>query len=517
MPFIYIYVSLLAKISYNVDGDFMKKLSTLLLGLLYILLTLALLIQFNLFEVFNIWIKAIITIITLVFTIYILRFYTKTLSRKMTKKYDTQKRKRLLRKQTFLKVLILLLCIALSFANYFYYRVNDTFNYILNNNGAYHTVHVYALKDSPITTLSDLKDKKIGYTNQDENYGKDVLVKVLNKEFNLKEDNYSLIGYLDTKKSYEALKDSKVDIIVIDDATLDSLLSTFTTFESSTKLIKTIKGKVEIESKSVSVTTTPFNVLIAGVDNREEDGSITANTRADTIIIATINPKTQEILLTSIPRDTFMPVSCNNNIKDKATHITRKGGIQCLISSLENYLDIEINYYLKFDFQALVKLIDTVGNIKVDVAYPFCEMDSNDKADSICLKAGSQNLNGEQALAYARHRKTVTDGRRSEAQQLIIKALVKKMASPTIVTKFDSVLKIISDHMQTNLSRSEMYDLVSLVPSMGNLSFENSDVLKGDDAYEYIAQYKETMYVMKIPQDKIDEAGAKIRGLINKK
>ena len=99
----------------------------------------------------------------------------------------------------------------------------------------------------------------------------------------------------------------------------------------------------------MKVSKEAFNVLILGVDIREDEGDIHSNTRADTIMVASFDPKTMKASLVSIPRDTYTPLSYNNQ-EDKLTH-AGSYGVGCMIETVENLLDIQINYYAKFNFK----------------------------------------------------------------------------------------------------------------------------------------------------------------------
>ncbi|WP_370458162.1 LCP family protein [Bacillus sp. AR18-7] len=129
------------------------------------------------------------------------------------------------------------------------------------------------------------------------------------------------------------------------------------------------------------------------------------------------------------------------------------GGVDATIDTVENFLDIPIDYYVKFNFDSFLNLIDTIGGIDVDVPITFIEQDSQDQVDAIHVEKGYQHLNGEQALALARTRHIDNDFMRGKRQQLVIEAIGKKLLSMNSLSKFNSIIDKVSPHM-SNLSLS---------------------------------------------------------------
>ena len=196
---------------------------------------------------------------------------------------------------------------------------------------------------------------------------------------------------------------------------------------------KQVDKTTEVSTKKV---TEPFTMLLLGVDSPTEDIS-KASGLGDSIMLVTFNPKTLTATMFSIPRDTFVPITCYRNAKSKITHAAA-GGDSCMISTVENFTGIDVDYYAKINFKGLVKIVDALGGIEVDVPYSFCEQNSNRSfaaGDIQYVNAGHQTLNGEQALALSRNRKEVpecgkqwnkgtrNDFVRGQNQQLVIKVI----------------------------------------------------------------------------------------------
>ncbi|MGL4372459.1 MAG: LCP family protein, partial [Turicibacter sp.] len=163
---------------------------------------------------------------------------------------------------------------------------------------------------------------------------------------------------------------------------------------------------------------------------------------------------------TSIPRDSYVPIACFNNKKDKITH-SNNGGTECVLDTVSNWLDVDIPYYVKINFKGFVELIDSVGGVYMYVPQTIVEQNSDREfgKDLVYVEKGYQLLNGEQALALARHRKTLSNGDlgRAESQQDVIKAVIAK-----VLTEFKSinevlnVIEILGNNVETNISVNQI-------------------------------------------------------------
>lgn len=215
--------------------------------------------------------------------------------------------------------------------------------------------------------------------------------------------------------------------------------------------------EVEVEPKKVNVKKDTFNVLISGTDTRAD--TIDSPSRSDVIMVATINPKSGKVLLTSLPRDTYYPLTCTGTY-DKLTHASQFD-MGCLVDTVEDILDIKINYYLKANFYAVINLIDAVGGITVDVEDSFCGQDENDVKNAYCFAPGAMEMSGAQALSYARERKSFADGdyARAKHQQDVIDSFMKKvMLNPGSIP---NLIDVSASSVRTNMSSGELLELTN--------------------------------------------------------
>ncbi len=257
---------------------------------------------------------------------------------------------------------------------------------------------------------------------------------------------------------------------------------------NETKIIykKTIESKnTNLNLSSNKTLKEPFTILLMGVDSTENNINATDSFNGDTLMLITLNPKTLNATVFSIPRDLYVPISCRKGAKAKINSST-VGGTTCVLETIEDLIDIKIDYYAKINFRGVVDLVDALKGIDVEVTNKFCEQDSERSyANQICLDKGYQHLNGEQALAYARHRHTLPTGdlMRIQNQQLIVEAMSKKLLSLNTVTDFKDILSAISNNIVTNLSREQILSSYNILKNMVINLLSSQDALVIEKAY----------------------------------
>lgn len=212
--------------------------------------------------------------------------------------------------------------------------------------------------------------------------------------------------------------------------------------------------------RSLASATTPmkpFVALILGIDSRDGEAA-----RSDTIMLAAIHPAKQSAYLISIPRDSYLNIPGRGY--DKVNHAMAFGGPKLVKQSLEQFLGIEISRYVTVDFEGFRKAVDELGGVAIDVKKRMKYSDPSDDT-FIDLQPGLQTLTGEQALDYARYRKSDlgkedSDYQRIERQQEIMEALVSKGTSPEVLPKMHSLLAIMGDHVKMDLTEGEIASLL---------------------------------------------------------
>lgn len=220
------------------------------------------------------------------------------------------------------------------------------------------------------------------------------------------------------------------------------------------------------------------SILIMGVDsNIHRDNAESA--RTDTLMVATFNKDSKSINLVSIPRDSLVYIP-EVEREDKINHAHYFGGTKAAIETVENLLDIPIDYYVKLNFHAFVDVVDALDGISVEVPYEFKESNSMDKRDAIHLYPGVQEVDGEEALALARTRKLDSDIQRGQRQQEIIKSVIDKAASVNSILNYDDILEAVGDNMVTNMTFKDIKTFISYGTSGSKLKIDTY-TLEGED------------------------------------
>ncbi|WP_440969850.1 polyisoprenyl-teichoic acid--peptidoglycan teichoic acid transferase TagU [Peribacillus frigoritolerans] len=192
----------------------------------------------------------------------------------------------------------------------------------------------------------------------------------------------------------------------------------------------------------------PFSMLMLGVDERDGDKG-----RSDTMIVLTVNPQKKSVKMLSIPRDTRTEI-VGHGTQDKINHAFAFGGAKMSMDTVENLLDIPIDYYMKINMEGFKDIVDAVGGVTVQNDLDFT-------SDGIHFAKGTHTLNGKEALAYSRMRHDDPSGDfgRQSRQRAIIEAVIKEGASLSSLTKYDEVFAALGNNIQTNLTFDDMMDI----------------------------------------------------------
>ena len=186
-------------------------------------------------------------------------------------------------------------------------------------------------------------------------------------------------------------------------------------------------------------------------------------------------------------------------------------GIDCSIGTIENLLDIDINYYVRVNFSSLVKLVDVLGGIDVYSEYTF-------NTYGYQFYKGYNNVNGEYALAFSRARYNFIDGDRQRVknQQAVITAIVNKAMSPNIINKYTSILDALKDLFQTNMGMNEIQKLAKFqIDKMPKWNIASVS-LNGSDSENYTYSYgSQKLYVMEPDYTTVDYAHSVIEKVMN--
>ena len=213
------------------------------------------------------------------------------------------------------------------------------------------------------------------------------------------------------------------------------------------------------EAQTLPVTEEPFNVYISGIDVY---GEITQESRSDVNLIATINPKTHKILLTTTPRDYYVTIpGVSGEQKDKLTHAGIYG-IDTSIATLENLYETEIPFYVRVNFTSVEEIVDVMGGVDVESELAFTT--GEESGAIVEVKEGKNHFTGKEALAFVRERKALAEGdnQRGKNQQALLTGLIKKAVSPMIIFRANGMINSVIGNAETNMSEAQIKSLIRM-------------------------------------------------------
>ncbi|MHB8096892.1 MAG: LCP family protein [Erysipelotrichaceae bacterium] len=357
-------------------------------------------------------------------------------------------------------------------------------------------INFVGLEDLKFESVSELSNKKIGILNDESSKIGYIYPKSIVEEAEIKVKFVEYTSYID---SIQALINHKVDLIVLP----GGYEKTFNNIDGLKLDISTLKSQFEVTKKEKSSLFSEhqdiLNLVLIGGDNPIEANS-TVGFNYDVIIVVSYNFKTQESALISIPRDSYITNVCTNK-KDKITH-TGWYGAECLTKSLTKLLGIDINKYMLIDFEGLIDVVNSIGGVTIDVDQRIEEQDENRSFENmIVIEAGEQKLNGREALAYLRHRKTLVDGvyGRSNHQEQFILAMIHQLSKPSSWFRINGFLRTVQKSVVTNLSGNSLityYNDASLILSQKGVDALMPERLdfKTQDAMIYTPSFNKELY-----------------------
>lgn len=380
------------------------------------------------------------------------------------------------KKMIISSILTILLSIILGVVSFYIYRA-----YVgLDNLNKSEITYTTKLISYEKLNVNEIKDKKIGILSNEEDITGYILPNEIIDKLNLSKNN-EIIKYGDTITLMSAFINNEVDLIFISD-NYRNMFNNIEEYDSSKEIfeitsLKKVYKKKQVENTAIDKTkvTKPFTMLLLGIDSEQDDIRKSSSFNGDTIMMVTFDPETLSTTMFSIPRDTYVKMACGGRIT-KINHASW-GGTSCMVKTVENLTGIKIDYYAKINFKGVVDLVNILGGINVDVPVKFCEQNSDrqwgDK--TICLEPGMQKLDGEQALALARHRKTLPlgDFQRGQNQQLVVEGMIGSLKNVKSVEDFYKILDTIGKNMDTNMTTEEMLSFYNIGK---NLLLKSGDV-----------------------------------------
>ena len=380
-------------------------------------------------------------------------------------------------------------------------RLNATSNY------SNYSMSIAVLADSQIDNISQVTSVT-GPTGTD----KDNIQQLLNdlkatqnKELPVEESS----SYL---AAYKSLLAGDTKAIILNSVFENIIESEYPDYASKIKKIYTKELTKTVETPK-NVKGDSFNVYISGIDTY---GPISSVSRSDVNIIMTVNRETKKILLTTTPRDSYVPIADGgNNQKDKLTHAGIYG-VDASIHTLENLYGIDLNYYARLNFTSFLKLIDLLGGVDV-----YNDQEFTAHTNGKFYPVGNVHLDSEQALGFVRERYSLADGDRDRGrnQQKVIVAILQKLTSTEALKNYDGIIKGLQDSIQTNMPLETMMNLVNAQLESGGTYKINSQDLKGTGRMDLpsYAMPESNLYMMEISDSSLESVKAAINDVMEGK
>lgn len=418
--------------------------------------------------------------------------------------------------------LVILISVAYGLGDYYLYSTASTLNTVTEQAAkSKNTVSLIVMAESTKTDVQDINGSKIGVLT---NINKEGTKKSLN-DISKQNIGYSTEKFDNVPAMLQALYEGEVDAIILNEAYRSNVseIENYGNFNNETKVIHQTVYYTKEANNSLAVsdiTTKPFTILITGNDSF---GTLDEVSRSDVNMIVTINPLTSTILMTSIPRDAFVTevcddYACNYGVEDKLTH-TGIYGADTTKDTLENLLDIDINYIFRVNFSSMIDIVDALGGIDIDVAEGMAVSRFYSDSTLEGVHEGQNHLNGKRALAYSRERKAYLDGdvQRARNQQQVLQAMFKKASSPEIITKYSNILKAVGKAFDTNMTTKEITSFIKYqLQANPSWKFEQY-VLKGENTLKVSPELGMEVSAVELYAYSIQTAGEKIQAVLDGK
>lgn len=372
------------------------------------------------------------------------------------------------------------------------------------------TFSIIVKEDSPFLGISDIEGKEVSAALERDGEHIDQFLGDFKEQFGFNVDLKDDGTYIHMAKD---LLDDDIEVMLLNETYRDMIEEQFDDFSSQTRVLQPIEIKVDKETQETQeiAMEDSFTVYISGID---QSGSLSSMGRSDVNIIANINPNTKKILLTTTSRDAYVPIAGRGN--DQNDKLTHSGiyGIDSSIETLENLYNIDIDYYARVNFTSLINMVDALGGVTIDSPVTFTSSVSGHY-----FEKGKNYVNGEEALAFSRERYKMPNGDvdRGRNQMQVITAMIEKALSPAILVRYNSVLDVLLDSVQTNMPTSKMIEIINGQIDHGGIWDMETQEVKGREAYGLpsYAMPGYDLYMYDLDEDSVNEVSRHMKEVLN--
>lgn len=256
----------------------------------------------------------------------------------------------------------------------------------------------------------------------------------------------------------QAFYNNHTDILIMPEALAGTIsdMQGFENFETDTKILYSFDRPIDASASdtvAVDMTRKPFTIFFGGNDTT---GALSLEGRTDVNMTVTVNPNTHQILISNLPRDSWIKNPYYNDKRDKLTHLGL-AGIDNTLKGLGNIYGIEIPNYMIVNFDTFMVIIQALKGVTIDNPYAFTAIDGQ------YFPEGTIGLDGAGALMYVRERQNLPDGDfgRNMHQQIVMRAIIEKICSPDIMMQINSIIDDMNGMFLTNISMNSIWALVN--------------------------------------------------------
>ena len=404
------------------------------------------------------------------------------------------------------KVLSIIISAAMFFGSFQVLYTNQFLKNITDGDKDTHVISVVVLKEDKANALNDIKDDAFGFNSTtDEDFTTKTFTSIDKKV----KKEVTKVAYTNNDDLVTSLYDKVNRAILVSEAQRSLLEEIFPDFNDLTKIIYQTEHHVEVnintDKPPVNILNDTFTIFISGIDTY---GPVSSVSRSDVNMLMTVNVKTHQILLTSIPRDYHVTLGRVGQ-KDKLTH-AGIFGVEESVITLEKLFNINIDYFVKVNFSSLTQIVDALGGITVQSRFAFTSGSGQN------IVVGPNNMNGAQTLAFVRERYKLPGGDNSRIlnQQAALTGILNKALSPAVILNYNSFLASINGSFVMSMPENDFKSLIrNQVDTMAPWEILDQAVTgtgKSSTTYSYPNR---ALYVMEPNMDSVNAAHQKIEAM----
>ena len=382
-------------------------------------------------------------------------------------------------------IISLIISIVLAVGLLYFMKANQTLKDVGGAAYKIDNMIVTVKKDDAAKNILDARNYRFGYQTSMDQENNELMLEdvtaVTGREL-------KLVEFETVAEEAQALLEGRIDAAIYNEAFTGIIEDSVENYSEQVRILYQYGIETELEQEDTNVEEA-FNVYISGIDVA---GPIGTNSRSDVNIIMTVNPNTRKILLTTTPRDYYVPIpGVSGEARDKLTHAGIYG-VDVSMATLESIYDIDISYYARVNFTSLITIVDALGGVDVNSEYAF-------DAGGCSFVQGTNHLDGKQALAFARERHSFESGdnQRGKNQEAVLTAILQKAMSPVILTSANQILANVSDCVQTNMTQEEMAKFINMqLSDPAGWSIESTAATGSGDNQPCFSSGSQLLYVM---------------------